>query len=63
MLFSSALVRHIWETLASSGLPGRNQQVPLWQKGANSLTGSKRQGLFCSLCLELVWKGEWRVRW
>lgn len=41
MPFSSALVRHVWEALASSGLPGRNQQVPLWQRGANSLAGSK----------------------
>lgn len=60
---SSALLRHIWKALAGSGLPGRTGQVPLWQRGGSSFTGSKQWGLFCSVCLEIVWKGEWMVRW
>lgn len=42
MPFSSALARHIWKALVSSGLPGRTGQVPLGQRGGNSLTGSKQ---------------------
>lgn len=63
MPFSSALVRHIWKALAGCGLPKRTGQVSLWRRGGNSLTGSKWWGLFDSVCLEIVWKGEWMVRW
>jgi len=47
MPFSLALMRHIGKAVAGSGLPGRNRRVPLRQRGAHGLAGSRGQGLFC----------------
>lgn len=41
------------------GAPRKNWAGTLWQRGANS----KQRGLLYSVCLEIMWKGEWMVRW